>query len=189
MELPVFPPPEQVPTPDTTDLRTGEPLHDRLLALLPLVGSWRGSGTGVVPSTGNEFRYGQQVTFAHDGRPFLAYESRTWLIDSDNTVIRQAQRETGFFRPGVGEDDIEALITTVVGVSLVLAGQAGDLNWELTSVSASSTPSAERIGGERRLYILRGDDLLYATELAPFDAATATAGAFSAHLNGALHRV
>ena len=36
-----------IPIPvDTTDLRAGAPLHDRLLALLPLVGEWVGEGIG-----------------------------------------------------------------------------------------------------------------------------------------------
>ncbi|SOD70733.1 uncharacterized protein DUF1794 [Jatrophihabitans sp. GAS493] len=177
------------PTPDTTDLRTGAPLHDRLLAVLPLVGQWRGAGQGVVPSTGVEFHYGQEVTFSHDGRPFLAYQSRSWLLDNNNEVIRQAQRETGFWRCGPGEDDIEALITTIVGVSLLHAGRAGDLHWELESVSSASTPTAERVGGERRFYALRGEDLFYATELAPIDASTGLAGAFAPHLNASLRRV
>ena len=84
------------PVPDTADLRSGAPLHDDLLAVLPLVGRWQGAGTGVVASTGAEFRYAQQVDFVHDGRPFLAYASRAWLVDAQGTVIRQAWRESGF---------------------------------------------------------------------------------------------
>ena len=80
------------PAPDTAELRSGAPIHDNLLALLPLVGVWRGAGTGVVASSAAEFGYGQQVSFVHDGRPFLAYESRTWLLDADGGVIRQAWR-------------------------------------------------------------------------------------------------
>ena len=59
---------------DTTDLRTGAPLSDALLAVLPLVGEWAGQGIGAVASTGASFAFRQHVTFAHDGRPFLAYE-------------------------------------------------------------------------------------------------------------------
>ena len=70
------------PAPDTSDLRTGAPLNDALLALLPLVGVWHGGGVGVVGATGVEFAYGQYVSISHDGRPFLAYESRSWLVDA-----------------------------------------------------------------------------------------------------------
>jgi hypothetical protein len=91
-----------IPIPvDTTDLRSGAPLNDRLLALLPLVGEWIGEGIGVAASSGEEFRFGQRLSFAHDGRPFLAHESRSWLLDSDGAVIRPAMRESGFWRPGL----------------------------------------------------------------------------------------
>ncbi|PZS14735.1 MAG: hypothetical protein DLM57_13980, partial [Pseudonocardiales bacterium] len=82
------------PAPDAADLRSGAPIHDNLLALLPLVGVWQGTGAGVVASTGAQFGYGQQIRFVHDGRPFLAYESRTWLVGDDGEVLRQAWRES-----------------------------------------------------------------------------------------------
>src|SRR5262249_12698214 len=72
---------------DTTDLREGAPLHDALLALLPLVGRWAGTGAGVKPSNGEGFAFRQQLAFSHDGRPFLAYDARAWLIDADGHDI------------------------------------------------------------------------------------------------------
>ncbi|SHG25199.1 protein of unknown function [Jatrophihabitans endophyticus] len=170
------------PVPDTTDLRVGVPVHDALLALLPLVGVWRGEGVGVVASSGEEFAFGQQVTVAHDGRPFLAYESRSWLLDADGTVVRQAWRETGFWRPGPGPDDVELVLASHTGQALVLAGTAGDQRWELATVSAEHAPSAKDVDGERRLYAVRGDELGYATELAP------AGQPFAPHLNGRLRR-
>ena len=110
------------PTPDSTDLRTGAPLNDALLAPLPLVGIWDGSGVGVVESTGVQFRFGQRVVFAHDGRPFLAYESRAWLVDEEGTVLRQAWRETGFWRPGGNADDIEVVLASNTGQALLYTG-------------------------------------------------------------------
>ena len=85
------------PVADTADLRTGVPIHDALLALLPLVGRWEGGGDGVVASTGAQFRYRQQLSFVHDGRPFLAYEARSWLVDEAGETIRLAW---GAIRPG-----------------------------------------------------------------------------------------
>jgi hypothetical protein len=170
------------PAPDTANLRSGAPIHDALLALLPLVGVWRGAGTGVVASTGAEFAYGQQLKIVHDGRPFLVYESRTWLVDAAGAVIRQAWRESGFWRPGRGPDDIELVLASNTGQALVLAGAAGDQRWELETVSAEHAPSAKDVDGERRLYAMLGDELAYATELAP-------AGApFAPHLNARLAR-
>jgi hypothetical protein len=170
-----------LPGPDTSDLRTGPPLHDALLALLPLVGRWVGGGAGIAPG-GTEFSYGQQIEVVHDGRPFLAYEARSWLIDSEGTVLRQAWRESGFWRPGAGEDDIELVVASNTGEALVLAGEAGDLRWELATTSAASAPTAKQVDGERRFYALLDGDLVYATELA-------TAGrGYEPHLNARLSR-
>jgi hypothetical protein len=170
------------PVPDTDDLRTGVPVSDALLALLPLVGRWRGEGVGVVASSGTEFRYGQQVAIVHDGRPFLAYEARSWLLDPDGAVLRQAWRESGFWRPGAGPDDIELVVASNTGQALVFAGRAGDQRWELATVSAEHAPTAKDVTGERRLYALRGRQLMYATELAP------GGQEFAPHLNAVLER-
>jgi hypothetical protein len=167
---------------DTADLRIGAPLHDALLALLPLLGVWRGHGRGVVAATGAEFAYGQQVDIVHDGRPFLAYESRSWIVDDSGAVVRQAWRESGFWRPGAGPDDIELVIASNTGQALVFSGTAGDQRWELATVSAEHAPTAKDVTGERRLYAVRGDELSYATELAP------AGQPYAPHLNARLVR-
>ena len=168
---------------DTDDLRAGVPIHDALLALLPLVGRWHGAGDGVVASSGRRFSFGQHVVITHDGRPFLAYDSRSWLIGDDGEVLRLAWRESGFWRPGPGADDLELVLASNTGQALVFTGTAGDQRWELETVSAVHAPSAEDVDGERRLYAVRGDALVYATELAPGGAP------FAAHLNAELTRV
>ena len=172
------------PVPDTDDLRTGVPVHDDLLDLLPLVGSWRGTGEGVSVVTGAGFRYGQQVRFVHDGRPFLAYESRSWLTDEDGRTIRSAWRESGFWRPGPDPDSIEAVVASNTGQSLVFAGAAADRRWELHTTSVIGAGAARPdVDGERRLYALMDEQLVYVTELAVGGAA------YVAHLNAQLGRV
>ena len=167
---------------DTANLRQGPDLNPALLGLLPLVGVWRGSGVGVVASEGTEFAFGQLVTISHDGRPFLAYESRSWLVDADGAVIRQAWRESGFWRPGAGPDDVELVVASNTGQAIVLAGVAGDSRWELATIVTEHTPTAKPVDGERRLYAVRGDELSYATELAP------SGQPFAPHLNARLAR-
>jgi nitrobindin-like protein len=167
--------------PDASDLRSGAPLHDALLALLPLVGVWRGSGTGVTPS-GEQFAFGQWLSFVHDGRPFLVYESRAWIVDEAGLMVRQAWRETGFWRLGAGPDDIEVVLAANTGEALVYAGVAGDLQWEIATTSAQGTPTAKVIDSERRLYALVDGDLAYAAELAPHGRPLAP------HLNARLAR-
>jgi hypothetical protein len=166
---------------DTTDLRSGAPLHDGLLALLPLVGLWRGEGTGV-GADGATFHYQQQLRFAHDGRPFLAYEARAVLVDETGAMIRPAWRESGFWRPGASQDDIEVVLAAATGLALVYTGRADDRRWEIATATAASAPTAKVVDVERRLYGLLGEELVYATELAPAGRPLAP------HLNARLRR-
>ena len=157
-------------------------MSEALLALLPLVGRWRGTGVGVVARTGAQFRYGQQMAITHDGRPFLVYEARSWLLDEEGGLLRQAWRESGFWRPGAGPDDVELVLASNTGQALVFAGAAGDQRWELQTVSAEHAPTAKDVDGERRLYAVTDGQLVYATELAP------AGEPFAPHLNAALER-
>lgn len=166
---------------DTSDLRTGPPLHDALLAVLPLVGVWTGHGTGIAPS-GTDFGFGQRISFVHDGRPFLAYESRAWLEDVDGTVLRPAWREAGFWRVAPGPDDLEVLLASNTGQALTYTGTAGDQRWEITTASAVGAPTAKRLDAERRLYAIADGDLVYASELAT------AGGPLVPHLNARLRR-
>lgn len=167
---------------DTADLRSGAPIHDALLALLPLVGDWTGAGTGIAPD-GALFHFGQRVRFVHDGRPFLAYQSRAWLVSGDGDLIRQAWRESGFWRIGAGPDEIEVVLAANTGVALVYDGTAGDQTWDIATVSARGTPTAKLIDSERRLYALVDGELAYASELAPQGRPLAP------HLNARLERL
>lgn len=171
------------PAPDTSDLREGVPVHDSLLALLPLVGVWRGTGSGVVADSDVEFSYGQQISFVHDGRPFLVYEARSWLLNPDGSVVRQAWRESGFWRPGPTQDDVEVVLASNTGQAMILIGTAGDLRWEFETMSLVPTPSAKQVDGERRLYALVNDELVYATDLAP------KGRPYAGHLQARLTRV
>src|SRR6185437_2526986 len=60
---------------DTANLREGANLNDALLALLPLVGVWRGEGEGRGPE--GDYRFGQQIVASHDGGDYLIWEARS----------------------------------------------------------------------------------------------------------------
>jgi len=171
---------------DTVDLRTGPEIHQALLGLLPLVGTWSGEGTVLVPATQDEIRYTQRITVAHDGRPFLLWNAQSWLMNPDGSVLRPASRETGFWRPG-GDgsghgDEIELVLALNNGIVEVFAGTAGDQQWELTTSDMGYAPSAKRPAGERRLLAIVEGDLFYAEELA------LEPGEFHPHLNARLTR-
>jgi THAP4-like, heme-binding beta-barrel domain len=162
-------------------VRSGPPIHDALFALLPLVGEWTGEGAGISPA-GDGFTFGQTLRFAHDGRPFLAYESRAWLMGDHGAVIRQAWRESGFWRPGSDQDALEVVLASNTGQALVYAGVAGDQRWEIATASADHTATAKTVDAERRLYALVNGDLMYASELA------VRGGGLAPHLNARLAR-
>ena len=46
-------------------------LPPELMPVAWLVGTWAGAGVGGYPDV-PEFRFGQEITFSHDGRPFLS---------------------------------------------------------------------------------------------------------------------
>jgi hypothetical protein len=151
---------------DTANLRQGPELHHDCLALLPLVGVWRGEGEIVYPTIDGPYRFGQQLVFAHDGRPFLRYESRTWLLDADGAVIRQAARETGFWRPQA-DDTIELVAVHATGVVEIYYGKPrSQTSWELTTDAVARTESAKEVNGAQRLYGIVEGDLAYVEERA-----------------------
>lgn len=151
---------------DTANLRDGADLHDALLPLLPLIGVWRGEGEVVYPTIESR-HFGQQITFAHDGRPFVSYESRAWLLDVDGKVIRPAAREVGWWRPQP-DDTIELLLAHATGIVEIFYGEPRtQTSWELTSDVTMRTPSAKDVTGAKRLYgLVNNGDLAYVEERA-----------------------
>ncbi|HEV7825363.1 MAG TPA: FABP family protein [Mycobacteriales bacterium] len=170
------------PYEETHDLRSGPDLHPDLLDLLPLVGLWRGTGKGGYPTIA-DFDFAQEVRFSHDGRRFLAYESRSWIIDAEGRPIRPASREAGFWRPGAGEDDIEVLLTQPTGFVEVFVGRADGTKFEIATDAVVRTATAKEVTGEKRLYGVVEGDLLYAADLA------AVGHGLMPHLSARLRRI
>jgi len=152
---------------DTANLRMGPSLHDSCLALLPLVGVWRGEGEASHPSLEESYRFIQQVTIAHDGRPFLTYESRAWRLDTPGgEVVGPAFREVGFWRPQP-DDTIELLITHSTGVTEMFFGKPrNQTSWEFGTDAVLRTPSAEDVTAASRLYGVVEGALAYVEERA-----------------------
>ncbi len=173
-----------LPIPDeTADLRSGPDLHPALLPLLPLVGTWRGTGKGGYPTI-EDFDYGQQVVFAHDGRGVLRYESRAWLLGPDGEVLRPAARETGWWRPGGADGELEVLLAHPTGIVEVYVGRAtGPTRWELSTDVVARTGTAKEVTGNHRLYGIVERALLYAVDMA------AVGQPLQPHLSARLERV
>jgi THAP4-like, heme-binding beta-barrel domain len=157
---------DDLPIPDdTANLREGPDLNDECLGLLPLIGVWRGAGEAAYPTIDGPFAYGQQIVFAHDGRAFLTYEARAWLLGPDGEVLRPAARETGFWRPQ-SDGELEVLITHATGITEIFYGRARTLtSWELASDAVVRTASAKDVTASHRLYgLVEGGDLAYVDE-------------------------
>jgi len=180
-------PVEEYPFEETHDLRTGPDLHPSLLALLPLVGVWRGRGRGGYPTIGEDFDYAQEVRFSHDGRPFLSYESRAWIIDADGRAVRPGAREVGWWRPvqqdGRATDEIEVLLTHPTGILELYIGRVDGTKFELGTDAVVRTATAKEVTAGHRLYGIVEGALLYAYDLA------AVGQELQSHLSARLERV
>lgn len=152
---------------DTANLREGAELNDACLALLPLVGVWRGEGQVDYPTIDGPVRYAQELTIAHDGRPFLFHQARSWLLDENGDVIRQAAREVGWWRPQQ-DDTIELLLAHNTGILEVFYGKPrSQTSWELSTDAVVRSTSAKDVTGAKRLYgIIADGDLGYVEERA-----------------------
>ena len=140
---------------DTANLRYGPSLHDGLLALLPLVGVWTGSGQANDPSDpeGEEYAFGQQLVVSHDGENYLRFESRIWRLDSEGNATGADQREVGFWRISL-KDEIEVTLTNSRGlVEIMYGGLVNERAWQLTSASTIATETGPAAHGPgKRLY-------------------------------------
>ncbi|GAA0544085.1 FABP family protein [Paractinoplanes ferrugineus] len=167
------PPVEPYPYEDTHDLRKGADLHPALLGLLPFVGLWRGRGQGGFPAD-DDYNFAQEVRISHDGRPFLRFESRSWLLDDDSKPIGEWSLESGFWRPvldqGRATDEMEATIITPEGTAELYLGKAiGTTRLEMAADAIAYTPSGRKLTGAHRLFGIVEGALLYAHEVAIAD--------------------
>jgi THAP4-like, heme-binding beta-barrel domain len=184
--IPVF---QDLPLPaDTANLREGASLNDALLALLPLVGVWRGEGEG--RGTHGDYRFGQQIIVSHDGRDYLNWDSRSWRLDENGVYDEAALRETGFWRfvndpADLSETQaIELLLAHSAGyVELFYGRPLSQSSWELVTDALARSKSGMLVGGAKRLYgIVEGGDLAYVEERVDAD------GGLVPHLSARLSR-
>jgi hypothetical protein len=133
------------------------PLHPDLVALGPLLGAWRGNGSGSYPTVA-PFGYTEHLYFGHDGRPFLTYDQRTRSLDDD----RPLHAETGYLRPA-GPGRAELVVAQPTGVVEVDDGDVqmsdGVLRLVLRSRVVGLTTSATEITAVERTVLLDGDVL------------------------------
>jgi len=140
-------------------------LPPEVLPLSWLLGQWVGVGTGHYPTI-EDFRFGQELSFSCDGRPFIAMHSRSWILDDEGTRVRPGAMESAYFRPRP-DNEFEALFTHPTGYAEVWHGKVtiADMHdaritrasLEMTTDSVMRTASAKEYVGGQRLYGLVPD--------------------------------
>jgi hypothetical protein len=157
-----------------------------LLPLSWLIGAWAGAGVVGYP-TMDDVQFGQEIEFSHDGRPFLSYRSRTWLLDADGNQVRPLATETGFWRPQgpaeTGGTSLEVLLAHPTGFVEIYLGAVDGPRVELTSDVVARTQSAKEYTAGHRLYGLVQGELMWAMDMA------AVGQPLTAHASARLKRV
>lgn len=148
-------------------------LPTELLHLSWLIGRWVGVGTGQYPGI-EDFRFGQEVSFATDGRPFLSYYSRSWLLNEEGERVKPLASETGFWRPRP-DNRLEVLLSHPSGYAEVWTGEVTVTGIEnaritgakatMTTQSVAATESAKDYSAGERLYGLVGGRLLWTYDM------------------------
>jgi hypothetical protein len=140
-------------------------LPPELLPLVWLVGRWQGAGVGGYPTV-EEFRFGQEVEFSYTpGKPFLAYSSRSWMLDDEGNTVRPLARETGFWR-AQPDNRLEVLLTHPTGYVEIWLGSVDGAKVELHTDVVARTETAKDYSAGHRLYGLVEGDLMWAFDMA-----------------------
>jgi hypothetical protein len=139
-------------------------LNPALMPIAFLLGHWHGNGHGDYPTI-DRFSFGQEIAFTHDGRPFLHYFSRTWLLDDEGKEVRPLALETGFFRPQP-EGGLEVVLAHPTGFVEIYYGNVEGAKIELATDAVVRTASAKEYKAGQRLYGLVDGELLWTFDMA-----------------------
>lgn len=144
--------------------------HPDLAPLSFLLGRWEGVGKGDYPTI-EAFDFIQELTFTHNGKPFLIYSSRSWRMTPDGTKGQPLGLEVGFWRPRP-DNHVEVLLTHPTGITEIYLGMVSGTTVEMATDAVVRTESAKPVTAGKRLYGLvdsqrEGEkDLAYAYDMA-----------------------
>jgi len=125
-------------------------LHPDLEPLKFLLGTWEGAGVGDYPTI-EKFQFGQEVTFSHNGKPFLIYSSRSWLIEEDGSLGRPLSTETGYWRIQPG-NKVEVTLAHPTGIVEIYLGTVAFHRIDLVTDVVARTETAKEVTGGKRMY-------------------------------------
>ena len=155
--------------------------HPALASVRFLLGRWEGAGVVGYPTI-ESANFGQEISFSHNGKPFLIYQSRTWLLASDGTIGRPLAMETGYWRPQ-DEGGLEVVLAHPTGITEIYLGQVTGTKVEMVTDAVARTATAKEVTAGRRLYGLIGADLGWAYDMA------AVGQPLQSHVSAQLKRV
>ena len=118
------------------------------LALSFLLGRWEGAGIGGYPTI-ESFRFGQEISFSHNGKPFLIYTSRTWRLDEEGRSGRRwaPRAGTGGRSP---DSQVEVMLAHPTGIVEIYLGEITGTRIEMaTDVVARTATAKEVTAGQR----------------------------------------
>jgi len=148
-----------------------------------LVGHWEGVGVVGYPTI-ESAHFGQEIICSHDGRPFLEWQSRTWLLDDVGNKMRPLAVEFGFWRV-LENGEIELLLTHPNGVVEMYVGQRDPVKpvLELRTDGVLRSPEAKEYNAGSRMYGLADSRLFWAMDMA------AVGHGLQSHVSARLQRV
>ena len=116
-----------------------------------LVGTWRGVGSGEYPTI-SPFRYVEEVTFGHVGKPFLSYTQKTKHADTGEPL----HAESGYLR-AVGDNRVELVVAQPSGIIELHSGRVEDQTIALILDGVHTTPEAKSVTDVCRTFWIEAD--------------------------------
>lgn len=112
--------------------------------LEPLLGTWRGSGSGGYPTI-EDFSYTEELIFGHVGKPFVAMTQRSRHAADGEPL----HAEAGYLRALGDVGAVELVVAQPSGIVEVHTGTVASapdgLVLELNSVRVATTPAAKPV--------------------------------------------
>lgn len=146
-----------------------------------LVGSWRGEGVIKYPDV-PETKFVQDVSFTHDGGPYLQYTSTLRLPEQEATDTSEAvaeriwSTESGYWRvaperpEGLAEDraPLEVMVADPSGRLSLYLGAVGNGRVDLVSDLIARTSTGAEVTASNRMYGFVEGSLMWVWEIAAF---------------------
>lgn len=145
-------------------MSTAPPLHESMVPLAFLLGTWSGPGRGEYPTI-EPFEYLETITITHSGKPNFAYLQRT----VDATSGRPLHAEAGYFR-FPEPDRVELVIAQPSGIVEIQDGAFTPTSdggrFDLQAAVVVGSASAKEVTAVERTILVAGDEMHYELRMA-----------------------